>query len=245
MDAILGRLRYYADLDDDTLSGFIRMPHAIVSRSFGQTIVTAGEPLSHVFVIEEGWAMRHRMLPDGRRQIVNFMLPGDCFDLQALVHADADHFVTAITNVRLRTMQARQFLAAVRSHPRLASAFWWAAVQEESILREQIVRIGRRSARERIAHLILELHRRLLQIGEPSNDTMILPLTRETMADALGLSPVHVSRSLSSLRSRKLIGTNGRTVRIADPSGLARLAQFNATYLHLDERRRLAGEAAG
>ena len=242
MEAILGRLRHYAAIDDGVASGLISLPHALIARSAGQTIVSAGEPLTHVFVIEDGWAMRHRMLPDGRRQIVNFMLPGDCFDLQALVHAKADHFVTAITNVRLRTVQSSRFLAAVRSHPNLASAFWWAAVQEESILREQIVRIGRRSARERIAHLILELHRRLLQAGGQAGDTMVLPLTREIMADALGLSPVHVSRSLSSLKARKLIETNGRTLRISDPNGLAKLAQFNESYLHLDEEHLLPSE---
>jgi CRP-like cAMP-binding protein len=243
MDAILGRLRHYAEISADAVAGLVNLPHTIVTRSAGQTIVTAGEQISQVFVVEDGWAMRHRMLADGRRQIVNFMVPGDCFDLQALVNAKADHFVTTLTTIRLWTTPAARFLAAVRSHPTLASAFWWTAVQEESILREQIVRIGRRSARERVAHLILELHRRLLQAGAARPDTITLPLTRETMADSLGLSAVHISRTISSLRARKLIEATGRIITLTDPPGLARLAQFNEAYLHLEGRARLPGES--
>jgi len=237
MDAILGRLSHYAQISEGDVEGLAKLPHAIVTRGPGQTIVTVGEAVTQVFVIEEGWAMRHRMLSDGRRQIVNFMVPGDCFDLQALVNAKADHYVSTLTSVRLRTAPAAQFLAAVRARPTLATAFWWAAVQEESILREQIVRIGRRTARERVAHLILELHRRLLQTGAAKTDTLTLPLTRETMADSLGLSAVHISRTLSALRARKLIEATGRTIRLSDPTGLARLAHFNEAYLHLNAPR--------
>jgi CRP-like cAMP-binding protein len=235
MDAILGRLRHHADISDEDAEGLTSLPHTIVNRGPGQTIVSVGEAVTHLFVIEEGWAMRHRMLSDGRRQIVNFMVPGDCFDLQALVSAKADHYVSTLTNVRLRTTPAALFLAAMRARPALATGFWWAAVQEESILREQIVRIGRRTARERVAHLILELHRRLLQTGAAKTNSIIMPLTRETMADSLGLSAVHISRTLSSLRARKLIEATGRTITLSDPSGLARLAHFNEAYLHLEE----------
>jgi CRP-like cAMP-binding protein len=245
MDALFGRLRHYSDVADGELLALQDLPHQVAQRGPGQTIVTLGEKLNSVFVLEDGWAMRHRMLSDGRRQIVNFMLPGDCFDLQSLVRAQADHFVTSITAVRLRVTGAAQFLAALRTSASLASAFWWAAVQEESVLREQIVRIGRRSARERVAHLILELHRRLTQAGLGAADAVELPLTREVMADALGLSPVHISRTLSFLRDRKLLSTNGRKIELLDPAGLARLAQFNDNYLHLDQMPRLPVEAAG
>lgn len=244
MDALLSRLKHYAEITDGEMLTLSGLPTTVLHRAAGQTLVTIGEALQNVFVIEDGWAMRHRMLSDGRRQILNFMLPGDCFDLQAVVRAKADHSVTTITPVRLRAVSAGQFLAALRADAGLASAFWWTAVQEESILREQIVRIGRRSARERVAHLILELHRRLMRAGVADQHSVVLPLTREVMADALGLSPVHVSRTLSALRARKLITTDGRTIGLLDPIGLARLAQFSDAYLHLDETMRLPAEFA-
>lgn len=242
VDALTGRLKHYAEVADGELLRLSGLPTTQANRPAGHTIIAVGEELQNVFVIEDGWAMRHRMLSDGRRQILNFMVPGDCFDLQAVVRARADHSVTTITPVRLRAVNAAHFLSALRNDPALASAFWWTAVQEESILREQIVRVGRRTARERVAHLILELHRRLMQAGVAQVDSVVLPLTREVMADALGLSPVHVSRTLSALRARKLIATDGRTIRLLDPEGLARLAQFNDAYLHLDQALRLPAE---
>lgn len=241
MNSLLTRLRRYAALNDDIFTALWRLPHRVIEKPAGQTIVTAGERLGDVFVVEEGWAIRYRILDDGRRQIVNFMLPGDCFDLQALVSAQADHYVSALTAVRLRVVPSTQFLLAMRSNAELATVFWWAAVQEESILREHIVRIGRRTARERVSHLVLELQRRLLLAGVVNGDKLGMPLTRDVLADALGLSPVHVSRTLAILRMRGLIDVARRSIRLKDPEGLAKVAGFNPSYLHVQDRPALPG----
>jgi CRP-like cAMP-binding protein len=236
MNALIARLMHHVALVDSDYSALLRLAHRVVAKQPGQAIVTAGERLNDVFFVEEGWAIRYRVLDDGRRQIVNFMTPGDSFDMQAIVSAQCDHHVSALTNVRLRVVPSSQFLAAVRANPALATAFWWAAVQEESILREHIVRIGRRTARQRCAHLFVELHRRMRMAGAPPVECMTLPLTRDVMADSLGLSAVHVSRSIASLRSRKLIETNRGAIRLLNIEGLAELGEFNARYLHLQDR---------
>jgi CRP-like cAMP-binding protein len=239
MNALLKRLQHHVALVESDYSAMLRLAHRIVVKQPGQALVTAGERLSDVFFVEEGWAIRYRILDDGRRQIVNFMTPGDCFDLQAMVSAQADHHVSALTQVRVRVIAGPQFLAAMGANASLATAFWWAAVQEESILREHIVRIGRRTARQRCAHLFVELHRRMRMAGLSEGECEALPLTRDVIADSLGLSAVHVSRSIASLRSRKLIETTRGSIRLLNIQGLAELAEFNARYLHLQERAML------
>jgi CRP-like cAMP-binding protein len=172
-------------------------------------------------------------LSDGRRQIVNFMLPGDCFDLQAALSARSDHAVVALTPVRLRRASVQAFLAAVRANAALASAFWWVALQEEAILREQIVRIGKRGARERVAHLLLELRRRQLAAGLDEAVASQAPVTREVLADALGLSRVHVSRAVAALVNSGLVSVRQRMVTVEDYDGLVALCGFDAEYLRL------------
>lgn len=237
MDTLLSRLRHHGPLVDADYSVLLRLAHRLVVKQAGQVVVAAGERLSEVFVVEQGWAIRYRILDDGRRQVVNFMVPGDCFDLQSIVGANADHHVSALTTIRLRMISGAHFLDAVRQSAALATVFWWAAVQEESVLREHIVSIGRRTARQRCAHMLVELHRRLTMAGLRRDQACVLPLTRDIMADSLGLSPVHVSRSIAHLRGRKLIDTTRGTISLRDIPGLAEVGEFNARYLHLHDRQ--------
>ena len=239
MDAIYAKLSSYTDVTRDDVDWFLRVPHRVVDVEPGVDLVTMGKPARDVFVVEAGWAIRYRLIDDGRRQIVNFMLPGDCFDLQAIVHARADHAITAATPMRLRKTTSSRFLEVVRTNARMATAFWWTAVQEEAILREQIVRIGRRSARERVAHLLLELHRRMTLSGLAQDETLQLPVTRDMIGDALGLSPIHVSRTLTTLRKDGLIATSRRRVDILDRDAMAEAADFNSAYLHMDDASRI------
>ncbi len=219
-------------MGDDDFASLNDAPVERVQHNAGAKIISLGDHLTHVFVVSRGWAFRYRTLQDGQRQIVNLMLPGDCFDLQALIDTPADHAVDAITSVHLLRMRRVDFLNAIRANARLATAFWWASVQEESILREHIVRLGRRSGKERLGHLLLELQRRLHMAGLSNGDTINMPLTRELVADTLGLSPVHVSRSTAELRRLGLIRTSPSSIQILQPKKLAELAQFDASYLH-------------
>jgi CRP-like cAMP-binding protein len=232
MQSLIARISGYAPIEDQEFSSLRQASVERVRKPRGTTLVAPGEQLTHVFVISKGWAIRYRTLPDKRRQIVNVMLPGDCFDLQALIATKADHGVEALTNVELLRMKSEDFLKAISASSRLATAFWWAAVQEESILREQIVRLGRRSGRERLAHMLLELRRRLLHAGVDTGDKLSLPMSREVLADLLGLSSVHVSRSVAALRNMGLIRTTDGTIQLLDIDGLAKVGQFDPAYLH-------------
>lgn len=235
MQALIARISGYAPLDETEFFPLRRAAVEQVRKARGEVVISAGEPLTHVFVISKGWAIRYRALNDGRRQIVNLMLPGDCFDLQALIATNSDHSVEALTSVELLRMRNDEFLRTLTASARLATAFWWAAVQEESILREQIVRLGRRSGRERLAHMLLELRRRLLLAGTNVGDTLSLPMSREVLADLLGLSSVHVSRSIGALRQMGLIRTTNGTIQLLDIDRLGELAQFDASYLHVPQ----------
>lgn len=233
MKALITRIAGYSHIDERELVALTKMAVEHVRKPRGAGIIAAGEEATHVFVVSKGWALRYRTLDDGRRQILNVMLPGDCFDLQALIRTKSDHSIEALTNVDLLRLSSEQFLDAIRSNAPLATAFWWAAVQEESILREQIVRLGRRTGRERLAHILLELRRRLLHAGQEVGDTLNLPMSRDVLADLLGLSSVHVSRSVAALRDAKLIRTANGSIHLLDIDGLAKVAQFDPSYLHI------------
>jgi CRP-like cAMP-binding protein len=236
MEALVRRLHAYSPARAaDVLQISTANIFSAVEYQRGDILIETGAPLEHVFIISSGWAIRYRTLSDGRRQIVNVMLPGDCFDLQALAAHQSDHSVEAITPLRILRAKAAAFRDLMHQNGRLAAAFWWTAIQEESILREQIVRVGRRSGRERIAHLLLEFQRRLQVIGaiKPEDDVVPMPLTRDMLADMLGLSRVHTTRSLGALKLIGLIRTTANGVEILKRHKLAAMAQFDPTYLHL------------
>ncbi|KCZ65375.1 hypothetical protein HY36_03015 [Hyphomonas atlantica] len=233
MDAFRNRLSRYVTLPPDVWERFDHLD--LRSRVFhaNEDIIRVGEKPRNMYFVKDGWAIRYRTLDDGRRQIVNFMLPGDVFDLQVVAGVEADHSVTALTRMAVQAVSAEQFIHCLRSNADIASAFWWASVQEESILREQIVRIGRRSAKERIAHLLLELQRRMHAAMGGSEVHLPMPLTRTDMADALGLTPVHVSRTMSALRRAGLIDESRGQITILDRDRLTALSQFDTDYLHM------------
>lgn len=233
MEVFRNRFAQYVDLADEAWSPFLDLDKRCETFDAGEDLIVAGEEANEIFILREGWALRYRLLEDGRRQIVNFMLPGDVFDLQSLADLTADHTVSAITDCEVDVIPSRPFVSMLRNSPRLAAAFWWSAVQEESILREQIVRIGRRSARERIGHMLLELHRRYVGATGKQTNSLVMPVTRSDIADALGLTPVHVSRTMSAMRRSGLISEERGSIVLEDRERLARLSHFDTEYLHL------------
>ncbi|MGF1543483.1 MAG: Crp/Fnr family transcriptional regulator [Parvularculaceae bacterium] len=153
MDSLFIRLRHYAEIGDEERDALAAMPTRRAEYAAGDTIVAQGDDPIEAFIVNKGWAARYIALEDGRTQILNFMLPGDMFDFQVFVASSADHSISAITSLEILKIRRRDILAVFRSGTNAGAAFWWAALQEEAMLREQIVRNGRRSARERIAHL--------------------------------------------------------------------------------------------
>ncbi|MEM1106937.1 MAG: Crp/Fnr family transcriptional regulator [Pseudomonadota bacterium] len=232
MEAFKNRIAQYVSSPDGVVDLVAGLASARQTFEAGSDIVCAGDDTPSLFIVESGWAIRYRTIEDGRRQILNFMLPGDLFDLQALGDLKADHSVGALDRVQVAVFNARRFLKALEQSGPAATAFWWSAVQEESVLREQIVRIGQLSARERIGHLLLELQRRLSAALGVDTLSMRLPLTRADIGDALGLTPVHVSRTLSGLKRMDLIEEDRLSLRILDKAKLEAIAKFDPNYLH-------------
>ena len=225
------RLAAHTALDDDEQAAVAALLSDEVVHPAGTVIVERGARPDEAFAVTRGWAARTMTLSDGRRQIVNFMLPGDLFDLQVFAGEPTDHTVRALTPVGIASVSRDTLLAVVNSASPVSGALWWASVREEAVLREQVVRNGRRSAKERVAHLLLELHHRLAAVGLAAPDGFDLPVGQAALADALGLSYVHVSRVLTWLDREGLIARPRGTVVFTDPAGLRALCGFSSLYL--------------
>ncbi|PAL22751.1 Crp/Fnr family transcriptional regulator [Sphingopyxis sp. GW247-27LB] len=241
LEALIARLQYYSDLGDGEREALARLGGKVRSFTANSEIITAGQAMDAVLVMREGWAARFKTLEDGRRQILNILLPGDIFDLQVLVAAEADHSVVTVTAGSVYAMSPGAVREMLAGSGALTMAFWWTQVQEEAFLREQIIRNGRQSAQERIAHLLLELHRRAQIVNQASGDTLRLPLTQTQIADTLGLTPIHTNRVLRRLVRAGYIEMNRQWIRFLEPDALAQMCDFDPSYFHLDAFRMRLG----
>ncbi len=187
-----------------------------------------------VFLLQEGMAVRYRNLPDGRRQIMTFLIPGDLCDPHMFLLRAMDHSIGTLTPVRVSPISREGLMKTFATRPRVSAALWWNSLQEEAMLRERIVSLGRRDARGRIAYLLCELLWRFDAIGLADGETFRLPLTQTELGDALGLTPVHVNRVLREFRENRMIALEHRLLRVLDVAALEQLAGFDKAYLHLD-----------
>lgn len=232
---LVRKLSAYAQISDEAQAAIEAMTLSLQLFHPNDHIVTEGSRAANVMVVERGWAIRFRTLEDGRRQIVNIMLPGDMFDQQVLVQSKTDHGVEALTDVEIRALDPTGFLNVFNEYPDLARALWWSVVQEEGLLREQIVQLGQRTAKERLAHVFIELFHRLRIIGmiDGDDDAYRMPLRNSHLSDYLGMSRVHVSRTLQFMKSEGLIRRRPQFIELLDRKGLRDLAQFDPKHLHL------------
>ncbi|MCC7259243.1 MAG: Crp/Fnr family transcriptional regulator [Gammaproteobacteria bacterium] len=171
----------------------------------GRSLVEAGRRMSAAILVHEGWAVRHRTLADGRRLVLDFVLPGDICDPAVFVTSRADFSMQALTDLRYGLVQSEDVLDLVNRSPRIGAAFWWAEAHEEAITRAHLVAIGRMSAYERVAYLLWELWTRLRVVNLADADGFEAPFGQDVLADAAGLSYVHLSRTLCRLDRDGLI----------------------------------------
>lgn len=200
-----------------------------------RSLIREGDRPENVHLMVEGWAARYKLLPDGARQITAFLIPGDFCDLHIAILGEMDHGITTLTRSRVAFIP-RARIEKLTERPSLARAFWWSTLVDEAILRSWIVNVGRRDAYEAIGHLICELYVRMKNIGLVEDQRFDLPLTQEEIADALGLTSVHVNRVLQRLRSEDLISLRQGLLTIHDYGRLEEASGFNSNYLHIERR---------
>jgi CRP-like cAMP-binding protein len=194
-------------------------------------ILREDDRIDGLIVVLEGFSYSYKLLPDGRRQLLGFLIPSDFCDLGLFIRERMDHSVAAIAPTTVGSIGRDRLLDLVETHPRVARAMWWSSLVEQAVLREWLVNVGQRTAIERVSHLLCELYFRFEAAGLATDGRFELPLTQAELGDTLGLSTVHINRTLRDLRGQGLIETNGKFYQIRDRDRLARIGVFNPAYL--------------
>lgn len=238
LDRLLMKLRArdeVSDAEEAVLRDAVGEIHDLPA---GKLIVRAGVPLSQCTLLCEGYVCRFRDLADGQRQIMELHVPGDFLDLHSFLLKQLEHNVGTMTKVRFASVPHEAIRRITEEHPHLARMLWFSTLLDAAIHRERILSVGRRSALARIAHLFCELCVRLGVVGLGDAERYRLPLTQADLADATGLTSVHVNRMLKKLRDDGLMTFRGGEVAIHDWDRLRRAAEFDDAYLYLDHRPR-------
>jgi CRP-like cAMP-binding protein len=192
----------------------------------GSEIIRIGDENPEIYTLYSGWAFRFQTLPDGRRQILNFLLPGDLLGLQAAMFDAAQHGIEALTDVQLCLLPRRRVWSFFGEMPGLAFDVAWLGSREESHVDGNLTSAGRRTATERAAALIVMLYKRADALGLVSDDTFAFPLTQQHIADALGLSLVHTNKTLGRLRRLGMFTSANGAITLTNPRVLENIAQY-------------------
>lgn len=190
----------------------------------GSTMLVEGSHSAHLFTVLSGWAFRYKTLEDGRRQILNFVLPGDLIGLQGSVTGEMEHSVEALTDVTLCVFERDRIMKLFSTHPDLGYDLTWIAAREERILDEHLLSVGRRSALERAAYLLCFLFYKVSALSQKDDTKITIPITQQHVADTLGLSIVHTNKTLKKLASRGLIQWLERGCVVKNAEGLSSIS---------------------
>ena len=226
------KLRGFVELTDKDISALeaaTSRPQAFKPR---QDLIREGDQPGPVLVVLEGWAFRYKALPSGSRQIMAFMMPGDACDLNIGMLAEMDHSIQTVTHAKVAKIDGSTMDELMTTHPSIARAMYVAQLVDESTLRAWIVSLGRRSSAERAAHLLLELYIRGVRSGLASDNEIELPLSQVVLADALGMTPVHINRMLQEFRRSGAVELQRGLLRILNPAALTQISGFDDNYLH-------------
>ncbi|HYY83887.1 MAG TPA: Crp/Fnr family transcriptional regulator [Beijerinckiaceae bacterium] len=231
IEALLRKLDRFAPLSPDEKRALEAAVSGVDTYTRHDIIVRQGDRPTHSCIMVEGMAARYKGLANGNRQIVSFQIPGDFSDLHSMFLKALDHGIEALSPVRIARVPHQSVDALMREHPGLARAFSWDMAVDGAITREWLASTGRRSAYERVAHLLCELMMRLRSVGLANGDAYELPITQADLSDAFGISTVHVNRMLQTLRRNGLIELKGAALRIPNVAALEEVAGFEAAYL--------------
>lgn len=225
------KLGAYISLSDDEIDALDALQQNSRICSPGRDLIHEGQKDHSAYILLDGWMCSYKFLKDGSRQIVDFQIPGDFLGLRSLLFRTADHCIEAVTISRVSEVETTNILKAFSSNQRLAAATLWAASADEAMVVERLVSLGRRDALERTAHFLLELGTRLKLVGLATAQGYDCPLTQYHLADALGLSAIHINRVLRILRQDNLTTFRNGRVTFDDVDKLVDLSGFDADYL--------------
>ncbi len=202
-----------------------------------QDLIREGDRPGPVFIVLQGWAFRYKVLPSGARQVLAYLMPGDCCDLHVGLLAEMDHGIQTIIPAKIATVSRESMDALMDARPSVAKAMYISQLVDEATMRAWITSMGRRTSIERVAHLMCELYLRARNIGLVSEPSLTLPLSQLLLADSLGMTPVHLNRVLKELRSSGAMTLQRGSLEISDPVKLVQIAGFDENYLHRRMRR--------
>jgi CRP-like cAMP-binding protein len=232
---MLRKLSRWSELAEQDRQALLALPYTLRSLAAGSHIVRDGDKPIHSCLLISGFAYRHKVVGDGGRQILALHMSGDMVDLQNSLLRIADHNVQALTRVEIALIPGAAIREIAFARPAIGMAMWYDTLVDGSVHREWNANVGRRDARTRMAHLLCEFGIRLKSAGLGDLCEYELPMTQEQLADTLGLTAVHVNRTLMSLDKEELTRRTKRSVLIQDWKRLAEAGDFNADYLHLPE----------
>lgn len=199
-----------------------------------EDIIADGTHSDFCHILLTGLACRYKILPDGERQIMAFLVPGDLCDAEIFILKRMDHGVGSLTPSSTAMIHSTEMKKLLREVSPISEAFWWGTMTDLGVLRERIIDQGRRDATERLAHLLYEMLVRYRVSGATKDNSIDFPITQTDLADATGMTPSHVNRVLQRFREDGIIELRSRTLTITNPARLKAISQFDATYLHLD-----------
>jgi CRP-like cAMP-binding protein len=225
-DPVLARIGSLIDLDAADLRSLRAVIETELTVTKRRDLVLDGYEFCKLCFVKDGFAARYKLLRNGKRQIVNFVLPGDVIGLPGSFLNRAVNSVVAVTDMTLQICSLQAYVDLSYRQPKFGLLLGWLAAQEAAHCAEHVIDVGRRAPIERLAHLLLEIHSRLALVGLADPYAFTLPFTQELMSDALGLSVPHLNRTLGKLRAERLIAVNERHVAFIDLKALQMLAQF-------------------
>lgn len=237
----IAKLRSMAELDGSAvkaLANATAKPRKVAAK---RDLIREGDRPGPVFVMLDGWACRYKVLPTGTRQVLAFMMPGDSCDLHIGLLAEMDHGIQTITPSVVAKIDQADMADLMDNHRGVAKAMYTAQLVDEGTMRAWITSMGRRTSRERVAHLMCELYVRARNVGLQQHQTVTLPLSQVLLADALGMTAVHLNRVLKELRELGAMTLQRGKLTITDAAKMVDAAGFDENYLH--RRLRLRPEA--
>jgi CRP-like cAMP-binding protein len=225
------KLRSYDTLGEREIGAIQQAIEGTKSFATGQDLVSEGDRPAYSSVLIEGWAARSKTLENGASQITSIHVPGDFVDLHGFLLHKMDHSVVALSPCRIAKLSHERLLWITDEYPHLTRLLWLNTLIDAAIHRNWIVGMGRLPAAGHLAQLICEIYVRLKAVALASDCEFEFPLSQAVMADALGLSPVHVNRTIRELRERNLISLRARVLKILDWDKIVAFSQFDPTYL--------------